>query len=101
MGKKALIGARPITGKQARASCVAHIHRKFQPAAILLAFLLAGCADLRPAEPPVLKGDMIGALRTVKSAHKDVVFDIARQNSFPVVETILWETPNCYATYRG
>ncbi len=30
-----------------------------------------------------------------------LIFDITKQNGFPVIETILWETPNCYATYRG
>ncbi len=29
-----------------------------------------------------------------------VIFEVARQHGFPVVETRLWETPNCYATYR-
>ncbi len=29
-----------------------------------------------------------------------VIFDVAREHGFPVVETRLWETPNCYATYR-
>jgi 6-pyruvoyltetrahydropterin/6-carboxytetrahydropterin synthase len=30
-----------------------------------------------------------------------LIFDVTKQNGFPVIETILWETPNCYATYRG
>lgn len=30
-----------------------------------------------------------------------LIFDFARSQNFPVVETILWETPRCYATYRG
>ena len=29
-----------------------------------------------------------------------VIFDVAREHGFPVVEARLWETPNCYATYR-
>ncbi len=29
-----------------------------------------------------------------------VIFEVARKHGFPVVETRLWETPNCYATYR-
>ena len=29
-----------------------------------------------------------------------IIFDVARQHGFPVVETRLWETPHCYATYR-
>ncbi len=30
-----------------------------------------------------------------------VIFQVAREHGFPVVETRLWETPNCYATYRA
>jgi 6-pyruvoyltetrahydropterin/6-carboxytetrahydropterin synthase len=29
-----------------------------------------------------------------------LIFDFATTEGFPVVETRLWETPNCYATYR-
>lgn len=29
-----------------------------------------------------------------------LIFKIAREQGFPVVETLLWETPHCYATYR-
>jgi 6-pyruvoyltetrahydropterin/6-carboxytetrahydropterin synthase len=30
-----------------------------------------------------------------------LIFDFARSQGFPVVETRLWETPHCFATYRG
>jgi 6-pyruvoyltetrahydropterin/6-carboxytetrahydropterin synthase len=30
-----------------------------------------------------------------------LIFDFAKEQGFPVVETRLWETPNCYATVRG
>jgi 6-pyruvoyltetrahydropterin/6-carboxytetrahydropterin synthase len=30
-----------------------------------------------------------------------LIHDFAVSQGFPVVETNLWETPNCYATYRG
>ncbi len=29
-----------------------------------------------------------------------LIFQVAQEHNFPVVETRLWETPNCYATYR-
>jgi len=29
-----------------------------------------------------------------------LIYDFAREQGFPVVETRLWETPRCYATYR-
>ena len=29
-----------------------------------------------------------------------IIFDVALRHGFPVVETRLWETPHCYATYR-
>ena len=29
-----------------------------------------------------------------------LIFDFARGQGFPVVETLLWETPHCVATYR-
>jgi 6-pyruvoyltetrahydropterin/6-carboxytetrahydropterin synthase len=29
-----------------------------------------------------------------------LIYDFAHVQGFPVVETRLWETPNCYATYR-
>lgn len=29
-----------------------------------------------------------------------LIHDFAAKQGFPVVETRLWETPNCYATYR-
>ena len=28
-----------------------------------------------------------------------LIFDFAKSQGFPVVETHLWETPNCFATY--
>jgi len=30
-----------------------------------------------------------------------LIFDVTREQGFPVVETRLWETPNCFATYSG
>ena len=30
-----------------------------------------------------------------------LIFDYTLSQGFPVVETKLWETPNCYASYRG
>jgi 6-pyruvoyltetrahydropterin/6-carboxytetrahydropterin synthase len=30
-----------------------------------------------------------------------LIHEFAAGQGFPVVETRLWETPNCYATYRG
>jgi len=30
-----------------------------------------------------------------------LIFDFTQQHGFPVVETRLWETPRCFATYRG
>ena len=29
-----------------------------------------------------------------------LIFDVAREHGFPVVEARLWETPRCHATYR-
>jgi len=29
-----------------------------------------------------------------------LIFDYTREQGFPVVETRLWETPRCFATYR-
>ena len=30
-----------------------------------------------------------------------LIFDFAAGEGFPIVEVHLWETPNCFATYRG
>jgi 6-pyruvoyltetrahydropterin/6-carboxytetrahydropterin synthase len=30
-----------------------------------------------------------------------LIFEITKQAGFPIVESLLWETPNCFATYRG
>ncbi len=30
-----------------------------------------------------------------------LIFDVTAEHGFPVVETCLWETPRCFATYRG
>ena len=30
-----------------------------------------------------------------------LIFDYTQQQGFPVVEVNLWETPRCFATYRG
>ena len=29
-----------------------------------------------------------------------LIFDYAKSQGFPIVESVLWETPNCFATYR-
>lgn len=29
-----------------------------------------------------------------------LIFDFTQSQGFPIVETSLWETPNCFATYR-
>src|SRR3982750_4110878 len=29
-----------------------------------------------------------------------LIFDYAKSQGFPIVEAVLWETPNCFATYR-
>jgi 6-pyruvoyltetrahydropterin/6-carboxytetrahydropterin synthase len=30
-----------------------------------------------------------------------LIFEVTKQFGFPIVEARLWETPKCYATYRG
>ena len=30
-----------------------------------------------------------------------LIYDFTADHGFPVVEVSLWETPNCYATYKG
>lgn len=30
-----------------------------------------------------------------------VIFDVTQEHGFPIVEARLWETPKCFATYRG
>jgi 6-pyruvoyltetrahydropterin/6-carboxytetrahydropterin synthase len=30
-----------------------------------------------------------------------LIFDVTRSHGFPIVECLLWETPNCVASYRG
>jgi 6-pyruvoyltetrahydropterin/6-carboxytetrahydropterin synthase len=30
-----------------------------------------------------------------------LIYDYTAQSGFPIVECQLWETPNCFATYRG
>jgi 6-pyruvoyltetrahydropterin/6-carboxytetrahydropterin synthase len=30
-----------------------------------------------------------------------LIYDFTLEHGFPIVEAQLWETPNCYATYRG
>lgn len=30
-----------------------------------------------------------------------LIFEVTRENGFPVMECRLWETPRCFATYRG
>jgi 6-pyruvoyltetrahydropterin/6-carboxytetrahydropterin synthase len=30
-----------------------------------------------------------------------LIFEVTREHGFPIVEAHLWETPRCFATYRG
>ena len=30
-----------------------------------------------------------------------LIYDVTAKAGFPIVESLLWETPNCFATYRG
>lgn len=30
-----------------------------------------------------------------------LIFDFTKSQGFPIVETVLWETPRCFATYRA
>jgi len=30
-----------------------------------------------------------------------LIYDFTASQGFPIVECLLWETPNCFATYRG
>jgi 6-pyruvoyltetrahydropterin/6-carboxytetrahydropterin synthase len=30
-----------------------------------------------------------------------LIYDFTASQGFPIVESVLWETPNCFATYRG
>jgi len=57
-----------------------------------------------PAVPALQKlGEplhLIDANPTAENIAK-LIFEFTRQRGFPVVETHLWETPRCYATYRG
>jgi 6-pyruvoyltetrahydropterin/6-carboxytetrahydropterin synthase len=43
---------------------------------------------------------LIDANPTAENIAK-LIFEFTRQRGFPVVETHLWETPRCYATYRA
>ena len=54
---------------------------------------------------PVLEGMgeplfLLDANPTAENIAK-LIHDCATQNGFPIVETQLWETPHCYATYHG
>ena len=54
---------------------------------------------------PVLQGIgeplfLLDANPTAENIAK-LIHDCALANGFPIVETLLWETPNCFATYRG
>jgi 6-pyruvoyltetrahydropterin/6-carboxytetrahydropterin synthase len=42
---------------------------------------------------------LIDANPTAENIAK-IIFDVAQRHGFPVIETRLWETPHCYATYR-
>jgi 6-pyruvoyltetrahydropterin/6-carboxytetrahydropterin synthase len=57
-----------------------------------------------PARPALEKlGEpmyLIEANPTAENIAK-LIFDYARGQGFPVVETRLWETPHCFATYRA
>jgi len=54
---------------------------------LLLTFLLTACASTDSGQP-VLIGDTVGVLRTAKSKHEDVVFDIARKNKLGILEVL-------------
>lgn len=30
-----------------------------------------------------------------------LIYEVTANAGFPIVESLLWETPNCFATYRG
>jgi 6-pyruvoyltetrahydropterin/6-carboxytetrahydropterin synthase len=61
------------------------------------------CRD-DPAVPVLQKlGEplhLIDANPTAENIAK-LIFEFTAQRGFPVVETHLWETPRCYATYAG
>ncbi|HZZ29789.1 MAG TPA: 6-carboxytetrahydropterin synthase [Pirellulales bacterium] len=61
------------------------------------------CRD-DPAVPVLKKlGEplhLINANPTAENIAK-LIFEFTAQRGFPVVETHLWETPRCYATYRS
>jgi 6-pyruvoyltetrahydropterin/6-carboxytetrahydropterin synthase len=54
---------------------------------------------------PVLKklGEPLYLIDTNPTAENiaKLIFEFTAQRGFPVVETHLWETPRCYATYAG
>jgi 6-pyruvoyltetrahydropterin/6-carboxytetrahydropterin synthase len=54
---------------------------------------------------PVLKqlGEPLYLIDTNPTAENiaKLIFEFTAQRGFPVVETRLWETPRCYATYAG
>ena len=54
---------------------------------------------------PVLQGlgeplFLLDANPTAENIAK-LIHDCAVEHGFPIVETLLWETPHCFATYRG
>lgn len=57
-----------------------------------------------PAVPALRElGEPLHLLPTNPTAENiaQVIFEFARGAGFPVLETRLWETPRCYAIYRG
>lgn len=43
---------------------------------------------------------LIDANPTAENIAK-LIYDFTAAQGFPIVECLLWETPNCFATYRG
>jgi 6-pyruvoyltetrahydropterin/6-carboxytetrahydropterin synthase len=61
------------------------------------------CRD-DPAVPVLKKlGEPLYLIDTNPTAENiaKLIFEFTAQRGFPVVETHLWETPRCYATYAG
>jgi 6-pyruvoyltetrahydropterin/6-carboxytetrahydropterin synthase len=61
------------------------------------------CRD-DPAVPVLKKlGEPLYLIDTNPTAENiaKLIFQFTAQRGFPVVETHLWETPRCYATYAG
>ncbi len=60
------------------------------------------CKD-DPVAPLLLEmGEPVYLIDTNPTAENiaKLIFDHAREEGFPITEACLWETPNCFATYR-